>query len=82
MEAILAQTGRFRAAGLESPRLEAELLLAHVMNRRRLELVLEPGKFLLPAESELFKGYCERHLSREPWQYITGSTDLTAATVP
>lgn len=76
MESILAQTERFRAAGMESPRLEAELLLAHVLDRRRLELVSDPGKILLPAESALFNGYCERRLLREPWQYITGSTDF------
>ena len=41
LEVINKTTPYFEKAGVESPRLTIELLLAHLLNKKRLELYLE-----------------------------------------
>jgi release factor glutamine methyltransferase len=60
------------ARGIESARLEAELLLAAALSVDRLSLYLQFERPVAPAELERFRGYVRRRLRGEPVQYIVG----------
>ena len=61
---------------MENPRLNAELLFAHVLQCQRLDLYL---RFELPMSEETLaalRPLVGRRSRREPWQYIIGQTDF------
>lgn len=62
----------FSERGIENGRLEAELLLAHVLGIKRLDLYLQFDRELTERQLEDFRGFVRRRLKREPLQYITG----------
>ena len=59
--------------GVEGGRLDSELLLAHVLNIRRLDLYLQYDRPLLPFELTAFKDLLRRRARREPLQHILGT---------
>ena len=63
----------FAERGFESARLEAELLLAHVLQIKRLDLYLQFERPLTSAELESFRTVVRRRLKHEPLQYIVGT---------
>jgi release factor glutamine methyltransferase len=67
--AVIALT----AAGVESPRLDAELLLAAAMGVDRAVIVSDPGRGLEPDAARHFMEYAARRREREPVAYILGS---------
>lgn len=70
---LLATTSRYlKAKGIDSPRLTAELLLAHALGVRRLDLYLNPDQPLTPPELDAYRSLLTRRLRREPLQHITG----------
>lgn len=64
---------RLAAAGIDEPRLDAELLLAHVLGAGRAELYAHPERCLAPEEEETWQRALARREQREPLAYITGS---------
>ena len=62
--------------GVESPRLHAELLLAHVLKLPRMKLYLNFERALAPAEVDSLRELVRRRGLREPLQHITGSTSF------
>src|SRR5581483_6098783 len=62
---------RLRDAGVESPRVDAELLLAHVLGVPRSRLVLAPEP--APGAQAAFAAAVERRVAREPLQHIVGT---------
>jgi release factor glutamine methyltransferase len=60
------------AAGVESPRLDAELLLAEAAGTERERLIAEPGASVAPAAGRAFGALVRRRLHREPVAYILG----------
>jgi release factor glutamine methyltransferase len=56
----------------ESPRLDAELLLAAVLGMGRLDLYLQHDRPVSPEELERFRAMVRRRLRHEPVQYIVG----------
>ena len=61
---------------IDSPRLTAEILLAHQLNRTRIKLYLN---FDLPLSDREVSGYRDlirRRVDREPLQYITGRQEF------
>lgn len=58
--------------GIENARLEADLLLAHILGIKRLDLYLQFDRPLTEAQLEQFRAVVRRRLKREPLQYITG----------
>jgi release factor glutamine methyltransferase len=61
---------------IESPRLQAELLLAHVLGLERMNLYLNFERALAPAEVDRFRDLIRRRGQREPLQHIVGSTSF------
>jgi release factor glutamine methyltransferase len=57
-------------------RLQAELLLAHVLGLERMKLYLNFERVLAPAEVDRFRDLIRRRGQREPLQHIVGSTSF------
>ncbi|HUE77518.1 MAG TPA: peptide chain release factor N(5)-glutamine methyltransferase [Longimicrobiales bacterium] len=62
--------------GIEDARLDAELLLAHVLGVRRLDLYLQFERPLEAAEVAAYREAVRRRGRREPLQYITGEASF------
>jgi release factor glutamine methyltransferase len=62
--------------GVDSPRLQAELLLAHVLKLERMRLYLNFERPLSTEEANAFRNLVVRRGEREPLQQITGSTNF------
>ena len=71
-EALRAAVDALDAAGIEDPRLDAELLLAAATGRERAALLADPGAELEPAAARRFGELVRRRLRREPVAYILG----------
>lgn len=71
-EALQAATDALRAAGVETPRLDAELLLCAASGRERSALAASPEARLAPADARVFAELVRRRLRREPVAYILG----------
>lgn len=64
---------RFAAAGLDSPRLSAEILLTHVIGGGRLGLYTDPDRPASDAERGRLRELVRRALAHEPVQYLVGA---------
>jgi release factor glutamine methyltransferase len=62
--------------GIESPRLTIELLLAHVLRKKRLELYLEFERDLDDAILDQLRTAVKRRVEGEPLQYIIGEVEF------
>lgn len=69
-------TNFFKVKGIESPRLNIELLLCKVLNYNRVKLYVRFEQPLLPNELSELRGYVKRRAAREPLYYITGEIDF------
>ena len=75
--ALLAEgIARLQAAGAETPGLEAELLLAHVLGSRRSRLKSHPEDAVDEAARGKFLDVLGRRASGEPLAYIVGARDF------
>ncbi len=63
-------------AGVDSPRLSAELLLFHVCGIDRLELTLHPDVPLSPGELDRLAGLLRRRAEGEPAAYLLGEKEF------
>jgi release factor glutamine methyltransferase len=71
-EALTSATDALAAAGVESPRLDAELLLAEATGERRAALIAHPEAGVEAPAARAFAGMMRRRLRREPVAYILG----------
>ena len=71
-DALASSTAALAAAGCQSPRLDAELLLAEVLGSDRASFVAEPTRGIGPAEARAFGESVRRRVAREPVAYILG----------
>ncbi|MEZ4526998.1 MAG: peptide chain release factor N(5)-glutamine methyltransferase [Desulfobacterales bacterium] len=65
-------TSHFRSRHIENPRASAEILLAHALGIRRIDLYLRHDQPLMPEERERFRELIRRRLRHEPVAYIVG----------
>ena len=74
---ILEWTAGFlKQKGVESPRLEAELLLAHARQCQRIRLYTDIDNELTEAERTQMRASVQRRAMREPLAYIIGSREF------
>ncbi len=61
-----------QAAGIDSARLDAQLLLAHALGTSREAWLMMPDRLLSGAERAQYDGYVQRRAAREPLSHILG----------
>lgn len=71
-ETLQAATVALKEVGADSPRLDAELLLAHCLQRDRAYLLAHPEQTLSSQQQTEFARLLARRVAREPLAYITG----------
>lgn len=76
LEIIQKTTAFLAAKGIESPRLQAELLVGHALRLPRMQLYLQFERPLPEAELEKIRPLVRRRAQREPLQYIVGETEF------
>jgi release factor glutamine methyltransferase len=68
--------GYFSEKGIDSPRLDAELLLGRALDLERVQLYVQFDRPLEEAELAGFKALVRRRASREPLAYILGTKEF------
>jgi len=63
-------------AGVPAPRLEARLILAHVLGTGCETVVGHPERRLSARQREVFDGLIDRRINREPLAYLTGQREF------
>jgi release factor glutamine methyltransferase len=76
LEAIRKSADFLAKKGVESPRLQTELLLAHLLKMPRMNLYLNFERGLTPAETDTLRELVKRRGQREPLQHLIGSTSF------
>jgi release factor glutamine methyltransferase len=76
LEAINLSTEFLEKKEIESPRINAELLLAHTLNCKRLDLYLSYDRPLNEDEVNVYREFIRRRSKSEPLQYIIGKVEF------
>ena len=77
LDVLNKATEFLNSKGIDSARLNAELLLANILNCKRLDLYLMYDKPLKQDELDLFREYLKRRSTFEPFQYIIGKVEYS-----
>jgi release factor glutamine methyltransferase len=62
----------FEKKGMDSPRVQAEMLLEHTFSCKRLALYTDPDRPVTPIERQQLRDLVARALKHEPVQYLVG----------
>lgn len=73
VQSALREAAQRLASVSDTPRLDAELLMAHALGVERQALLLDPARFGVPVD---FAGLVERRMTHEPVAYIVGYRDF------
>src|SRR3989440_5087896 len=76
LEVIQRSADFLAKKGVDSPRLQTELLLAHLLKLPRMQLYLNFERVLAEEELKNFRELIKRRGQREPLQHIIGSTSF------
>lgn len=76
LEIIKKTTDFLAGKGVESPRLQAELIIGHVLGLKRMQLYLQFERPLTEPDLEKIRPLVRRRSQREPLQYVLGETEF------
>jgi release factor glutamine methyltransferase len=66
----------FKRNGIESARIDAEVLLSRLLNKKRIDLYVHFEEPIQPEDLKRFKSWVMRRVKHEPVQYILGETEF------
>ena len=76
LEVLRAASGYLKDHGVDSPRLNAEHLLAHVLGKKRLDLYLEFDRPVSDAERAPLRDMVRDRGTGKPLQHLLGTTEF------
>jgi len=76
LDVVRWTTARFAERGLGTPRLDAELLVAHVLGLPRLQLYVQFERVLTPEELGVLRDMIKRRQGGESIAYLTGRKEF------
>lgn len=71
----------FKEKGVPNPKLDTDILIAHSLGIKRLDLYLDLDRPLTEAQLSKLRPLVKRRADREPLQYIVGSTEFYGLTL-
>ncbi len=75
-KALLHSSDILATAGCDTPRLDAEVLLAHVLGRERAWLYAHPEHSISSPQLSAYQCLVSRRARREPVAYLTGHKEF------
>ena len=75
-EILRSATTKLETSGIETARLDAEVLLAHILNCKRLYLYVDATKNLSPAQISRYENLIEQRTKKIPVAYLTGQREF------
>lgn len=71
----------FQQKGVPNAKLDTDMLIAHSLGLKRLDLYLDMDRPLTEAQLDALRPLVKRRAAREPLQYIVGSTEFHGLTL-